>query len=133
MSGRRSNIDIRFNEEIEDVRHSEMSLICEIETSINVRLFQIVMFKIPEALPMSHMKRVFMNYKDVYLDQEKKLKQEKERILLETKECVALEKQIEEQTLTEIAHIKKNFIDVINVCKKQLRKHMKSGITDFIN
>lgn len=110
-----------------------MSLICEIETSINVRLFQIVMFKIPEVSPMNHMKRVFMNYKDVYLDQEKRLKQEKERILLETKECVALEKQIEEQTLTEIAHIKKNFIDVINVCKKQLRKHMKSGITDFIN
>ena len=74
-----------------------------------------------------------MNYKDVYLDQEKRLKQEKEKILLETKECLALEKQIEEQTLTETAHIKKNFIDVINACKKQLRKHMKSGITDLIN
>lgn len=52
------------------------------------------MFKIPDALPMNHMRRAFMNYKDIYLDQDKRLKQEKEKILLETKECLALEKQI---------------------------------------
>lgn len=32
----------------------------------------------------------------------------------EIKEIQALQKQIEEQTVTEIAHLKKNFIDVIN-------------------
>jgi hypothetical protein len=27
--------------------------------------------------------------------------------------------------------LKKNFVDVINQCKKQLRKHMKTGISEI--
>lgn len=42
----------------------------------------------------------------------------------------ALAKQIEEQAQTDILHMKKNFIDVVNQCKKQLRKHMKTGIIE---
>lgn len=44
-----------------------------------------MMFKIPEISPLNHMKRVFMDFKDIYSDQEKKLKQEKEKIQTETK------------------------------------------------
>lgn len=46
------------------------------------------------------------------------------------KEMQALAKQIEEQAQTDILHMKKNFIDVVNQCKKQLRKHMKTGIIE---
>ncbi len=35
--------------------------------------------------------------------------------------------------MTELAHLKKNFLDVVNDCKKQLRKHMKTGISDIVN
>jgi len=44
----------------------------------------------------------------------------------------ALTKRIEDQTQTEIIHMKKNFIEIINRCKKCLRKHMKSGICEIV-
>jgi len=37
-----------------------------------------------------------------------------------------LRKQIEEQAVIEIAHMKKNFLDVVNHCKKLLQKHMRN-------
>lgn len=43
---------------------------------------------------------------------------------------MALSKQIEEQSQTEIQHMKTTFVDVVNQCKKQLRKHMKTGILE---
>lgn len=47
------------------------------------------------------------------------------------KEVQALSKQIEEQAQTEVQHMKSAFIDVVNQCKKQLRKHMKTGILEL--
>jgi len=44
----------------------------------------------------------------------------------------ALTKRIEDQTQTEILHMKKNFIEIINRCKKSLRKHMKTGICEIV-
>lgn len=45
----------------------------------------------------------------------------------------ALEKQIQDQTITEVAHLKRNFLDVINACKGQLRRYMKSGVNEIVN
>ena len=44
----------------------------------------------------------------------------------------ALAKRIEDQTQTEIIHMKKNFVEIINRCKKSLRKHMKTGICEIL-
>lgn len=73
------------------------------------------------------MKKVFMSYKQLYSEQESRVKQEKDKIANEIKEMQALAKRIEDQTQTEIIHMKKNFIDIINRCKKCLKNHMKAG------
>lgn len=59
------------------------------------------------------------------------MKQEKDKIDIEIKEIGALCKQVEEQAQTEIQHMKTAFVDVVNQCKKQLRKHMKTGILEL--
>ena len=46
------------------------------------------------------MKKVMLHYKKLYLDQENRNKQEKDKILGQIKEMQALGKQIEEQTQT---------------------------------
>jgi hypothetical protein len=79
------------------------------------------------------MKKVFLGYRQTYVDQESKAKQERERVVGEVKEMTALGKQIEEQTQTEIIHMKKNFVDIVNLCKKKLRRHMKSGICEIVD
>jgi hypothetical protein len=48
------------------------------------------------------------------------------------KEMQALAKRIEDQTQTEILHMKRNFLEIINRCKKSLRKHMKTGICEIV-
>jgi hypothetical protein len=74
-----------------------------------------------------------MSLKNFYLEEEKRYKQQREKTQQEMKEIYAMEKQIEEHFLTEVNHLKKYFIDVINASKKQLRKHMKAGINEAIN
>ena len=41
-----------------------------------------------------------MKFKNIYFEQENKIKQQKEKIQQEIREMQALEKQIEEQTIT---------------------------------
>jgi hypothetical protein len=51
-------------------------------------------------IPCDHMKKVFLSYRGIYMEQESRIKQEKEKISREMKEMQALSKQIEEQTAT---------------------------------
>jgi len=43
------------------------------------------MREIPEVIPLEHMKKVFMSYKQIYSQQESKVKQEKDKITTELK------------------------------------------------
>ena len=53
------------------------------------------------------MKFVALTYRNMYSDHENKLVQEKDKINAEITEVKALGKQIEEQTQTEVLHMKK--------------------------
>ena len=104
---------------------------CEIEKDIKITMFSIYLQQIDED-PLLHMKFVAMTYRNMYSDHQNKLVQEKDKINEEIAEIKALCKQIEEQTQTEVLHMKKGFLDVINQCKKQLRKEMKPAMNQIV-
>lgn len=51
LSGKRTSIDVRFNE-----ASRNMGLICEIDSGIRITLFDIVLQEVPGEEPLAHMK-----------------------------------------------------------------------------
>lgn len=72
------------------------------------------------------MQGMFRQCRDSYQEQENVEKQRRERILGEMREMEALHKQLEEQNITDLTHIKKNYLTVLNDCKRHLRKHIRA-------